>query len=87
MVKKTVYKHQTIDLVYMRSHPVMTQLVDRFEQIGLANFLQHRCHWNETVIRQFYVTLEISIEEKKYGGQLEREPTMHPLLNLLLQTS
>jgi hypothetical protein len=31
LVKKTVFKHQTIDLGYMRSHPVMTDLVDRFE--------------------------------------------------------
>jgi hypothetical protein len=31
----------------------------------LANFLQHRCDWNETVIRQFYANLEISMEEEK----------------------
>ena len=65
MVKKTVFKHQTIDLAYMRSQLVMTELVDRFETMGLANFLQHRCDWNETVIRQFYATLEISMEEKR----------------------
>ena len=64
IVKKTVIKHQTIDLTYMRSQPVMTELVDRFETMGLANFLQHRCDWNETVIHQFYATLEISIEEE-----------------------
>ena len=51
MVKKTIFKHQTIDLGYMRSHPVMTELVDRFETMGLANFLQHKCDGNETVIR------------------------------------
>jgi hypothetical protein len=50
MVKKIVFKHQTIDLAYMRSQPVMTELVDRFEQMGLVNFLQHSCVWNETVI-------------------------------------
>jgi len=65
MVKKIIYKHQTIDLAYMRSHLVLTELVDRFENMGLANFLQHRCDWNETVIRQFYATLEISMEEEK----------------------
>ena len=64
MVKKTVYKHQTIDLGYMGSHPVMTELVDRFENMGLANFLQHICDWNETVICQFYATLEINKEEE-----------------------
>jgi hypothetical protein len=65
IVKKIVFKHQTIDLAYMRSQPVMTELVDRFETTGLANFLQHRCDWNETVILQFYATLEISMEEKR----------------------
>ena len=65
MINKTVYIHQTIDLAYMRSHPVMTELVDRFDTMGLANFLQHRCDWNEMVIRQFYATLDISIEEEK----------------------
>ena len=49
----------------MRSQPVMTERVDRFEQMGLVSFLQHRCDWNETVIRQFYATLEISMEEEK----------------------
>ena len=51
IVKKTIFKHQTIDLAYMRSRPVMSALIDRFEHMGLANFLQHRCDWNETVIR------------------------------------
>ena len=62
LVKKTIFKHQTIDLRYMRSQPVMSVLVDRFEAMGLANFL-HRCDWNETVIRQFYATLEINMVE------------------------
>ena len=43
----------------------MSALVDRFEVMGLANFLQHRCDWNETVIRQFYATLEINIVEER----------------------
>jgi hypothetical protein len=65
MVKKIVFKHQTIDLAYLRSQPIMSELVDRFEHMGLANFLQHRCYWNETVIRQFYANIEISMEEEK----------------------
>ena len=32
----------------------------------LANFLQHRCDWNETVIRQLYATLEINIVEETF---------------------
>ena len=60
-VQKDVFKHKTIDLDYMRQQQVMSDLVDRFEQMGLANFLQHRCDWNETVICQFYATLEINM--------------------------
>jgi len=66
LVKKNLFKHQNIDLAYMRSHTVMSALVDRFEVMGLANFLQHRCDWNETVIRQFYATLEINIVEETF---------------------
>jgi len=66
LVKKNVFKHQTIDLSYMRQQQVMTDLVDRFQQMGLANFLQHRCDWNETVIRQFYATLEINMVEETF---------------------
>ena len=43
LVKKNVFKHQTIDLGYMRQQQVMSDLVDRFQQMGLENFLQHRC--------------------------------------------
>ena len=49
----------------MRSQPVMSALVDRFEAMGLANFLQYRCDWNETIIRQFYATLDINIVEER----------------------
>jgi len=63
---KNVFKHQTIDLGYMRSQQVMSDLVDKFEQMGLANFLQHKCDWNETVIRQFYATLEINMVEETF---------------------
>ena len=41
LIKKTIFKHQTIDLGYMRTQPVMSALVDRFEHMDLANFLQH----------------------------------------------
>ena len=43
----------------------MSALVDRFEHLGLADFLQHRCDWNETIICQFYATLEINMVEEK----------------------
>lgn len=65
MLKKTVFNHQTIDLAYMSNQAIMADLVPRFESMGLTNFLQHRCDWNETIIRQFYATLEIDLVEEK----------------------
>jgi len=65
MLKKTVFNHQTIDLAYMSNQAVMADLVPRFESMGLNNFFQHRCDWNETIIRQFHATLEIDLVEEK----------------------
>ena len=64
MVKKTIFKHQTIDLAYMSSHPVMVGLVARFADMGLSDFFSHRCDWNETIIRQLYATLKIDMIEE-----------------------
>jgi hypothetical protein len=64
MVKKTMFKHQTIELGYILSQPVMSDWIDRFENMGLTNFFQHRCDWNETIICQFYATLEIDLVEE-----------------------
>ena len=64
MLRKTVFSHQTIDLAYMNNQAVMIDLVARFESMGLTDFLQHRCDWNETIIRQFYATVEIDLDEE-----------------------
>lgn len=61
MVKKIVFKHQTIYPCYKGSQPVKSDLIDRFESMGLAAFLQHRCDWSETIIHQLYATLEIDM--------------------------
>ena len=37
----------------------------KIKQLKEGTFLQHRCDWNETVIRQFYATLEINMVEEK----------------------
>lgn len=63
LVNKTVFKHQTIDFVYMAQQPVMTEVVGKFEAIGLRRFLEHKCNWNDTIIHQFYATVEIDFFE------------------------
>jgi len=39
MLRKTVFGHQTTDLAYMSNQAVTTDLVARFESMGLTNFL------------------------------------------------
>jgi hypothetical protein len=51
LVNKTVFAHQTIDLNYMSSQPVMRDLILMLQLIGLREFLTHRCDWNNTIIR------------------------------------
>jgi hypothetical protein len=36
----------------------------KLENLGLKPFLQHRCDWNDTIIRQFYATYEMDFEAK-----------------------
>jgi hypothetical protein len=81
MVKKTVFSHQTIDLAYMSNHAVIADLVARFETMGLTNFLQHRCGWNETIIRQFCATLEIDLDDEKLWWKTRKKYTMPLLLS------
>jgi hypothetical protein len=65
LLDKGVFKHQRIAFIHMANYDVMYYLVQRFEDLGLKEFMEHKCDWNDTVIRQFYATIEIdSIEEK-----------------------
>jgi hypothetical protein len=65
LLDKVVFKHQWIDFIHMADYNVMYELVQRFEDLGIKEFMEHKCDWNDTVIRQFYATVEIvSIEEK-----------------------
>jgi hypothetical protein len=37
----------------------------KFENLGLKPFLQHRCDWNNTIVRQFDATYEMDFIGKK----------------------
>ena len=64
MLNKVVFRHQTIDFNYMADYVVLYELVEKFENLGLKAFLEHRCDWNDTIIRQFYATVEVNMEEE-----------------------
>jgi hypothetical protein len=64
LLKKSVFADKSIDWDYLdqfaSTHPLRT----KFQHIGLLQFTQFTCDWNETIIRQFYATVEIDWDEE-----------------------
>jgi hypothetical protein len=74
----TVFAHQRVGFGYLESKPVLAGVATKLENLGLKPFLQHRCDWNDTIIRQFYATYEIDFEAKNIKwmtGKSEYEAT------------
>jgi hypothetical protein len=42
----------------------MCELVATFQALDLKAFFEHRCNWNDNIIRQFYATTEIKKDEQ-----------------------
>jgi hypothetical protein len=64
LMECTVFAHQRVDFDYLESKTVLAGVATKLENLGLKPFLQHRCDWNETIIRQFYATYEMDFEAK-----------------------
>jgi hypothetical protein len=50
----------------------------KLENLGLKPFLQHRCDWNDTIVKQFYATYGMDFIGKKMRwmtGKSEYEAT------------
>jgi hypothetical protein len=60
----TVFAHQRVDFGYHESKPVLAGVATKLENLGLKPFLEHRCDWNDTIIRQFYATYEMDFDAK-----------------------
>jgi hypothetical protein len=74
----TVFAHQRVDFGYLESKPVLASVATKLENLGLKPFLQHRCDWNDTIIRQFYATYEMDFDTKNIKsmtGKCEYEAT------------
>jgi hypothetical protein len=74
----TVFAHQRVDFGYLGSKSVLVGVATKLENLGLKPFLQHRCDWNDTIIRQFYATYEMDFEAKNIKwmtGKSEYEAT------------
>jgi hypothetical protein len=64
LLHKKFHQQQTLDFNYMLVQPSMCDLVATFHVLGLKNFFEHRCNWNDNVIRQFYATVEVKKPEQ-----------------------
>jgi hypothetical protein len=74
----TIFAHQRVDFGYLESKPVLGGVATKLENLGLKPFLQHRCDWNDTIIRQFYATYEMDFDAKNIkwmAGKSEYEAT------------
>jgi hypothetical protein len=74
----TVFAHQRVDCGYLESKPVLAGVATKLENLGLNPFLEHRCDWNDTIIRQFYATYEMDFDAKTIKwmtGKSEYEAT------------
>jgi hypothetical protein len=47
----TVFAHQRVDFGYLESKPVLAGVATKLENLSLKPFLEHRCDWNDTIIR------------------------------------
>jgi hypothetical protein len=75
----TVFAHQRVDFPYLESKEVLAGVATKLENLGLNPFLEHRCDWNDTLIRQFYATYEMDFDEetiKWMTGKREFEATL-----------
>jgi hypothetical protein len=68
-----------VDFPYLESKEVLAGVATKLENLGLNPFLEHRCDWNDTLIRQFYATYEMDFDEetiKWMTGKREFEATL-----------
>jgi hypothetical protein len=74
----TTFAHQRVDFGYLESKPVLAGVATKLENLGLKPFLEHRCDWNDTIIRQFYAKYEMDFDAKNIKwmtGKSEYEAT------------
>jgi hypothetical protein len=55
--------NRSIDWDYLDKYASTYPLKAKFQHIGLLKFTQFTCDWNDTIIRQFYATVEVDWEE------------------------
>jgi hypothetical protein len=78
LMESAVFTHQKVDFDYLESKLVLAGVATKLENLGLKLFLQHRCDWNDTIVRQFYATYEMDFICKKMRwmtGKSEYEAT------------
>jgi hypothetical protein len=58
----TVFAHQRVDFGYLESKGVLERVAIKLQNLGIRPFLEYRCDWNDTIIRQFYATYEMDFD-------------------------
>ena len=50
---------------YLEEFPRIKELVQHFQGMGICEVMEFKHNWNESVVRQFYATLEIDMEDER----------------------
>jgi hypothetical protein len=68
----TVFTHLRVDFGYLESKPILAGVATKLSNLGLKPFLEHRCDWNDTIIRQFYATYEMDFDAKNINWMTKK---------------
>ena len=58
-------KSRWINWAYQEEFPRINDLVQSFQGMGLRKVMEFRHNWNESVLHQFYATLEVNMEDER----------------------
>ena len=78
------YKHVTIEMKWIdwgylrRLASLVKEVVDvvytRCRDMDLVDIMSFQCHWNDEVVAQFYATLYVDREGKKFHWTIQGKP-------------
>lgn len=60
-----MHPQKYIDWSFLAQYASVHPLIAKFKSVGLYDLVAHKCNCNDTVIRQFYATVEIDFQTKQ----------------------
>jgi len=64
-ISRPMQKSQWINSAYLEEFPCIKDLVQHFRGMGLRKVMEFRHNWNESMVRQFYSTPKVDMEDER----------------------